>query len=196
MAGGTNVVISGRGFPPGSQVYFGDELLYPNGGNRVDDTTITGYAPPYTASKQASISDSDVTCVCQEKCDLPYAASDSVPIKVKSLQGEALSKSVFIYLSPPKVLCLDPASGIQGQDTPVSIYIANYVVSTMLYRGQTNLIEAVPLPLDPSKTTVFYAGYAKVNVILPGSSGRSTIWAIDLANGWTSLPNGFSWNAR
>jgi hypothetical protein len=196
MAGGTNVVISGRGFPLGSQVFFGDDLLYPDGGSRVDDTTITGYAPPHKASKQVRISDADVTCACQGGCDLTYAESDSVPIKVKSLHGEARSSSVFIYQSPPKVLCLDPTSGIQGQDTPISIYVANYAVSTMLYRGQTNLIEAVPLPVDPSGTTVFYAGYAKVSAILPGSSGRTTIWAIDLANGWTSLLNGFSWNAR
>jgi hypothetical protein len=49
-AGGTDVLIKGTGFLPGSQASLGDVLIFPNGGTVVDESTISGYAPAHAAA--------------------------------------------------------------------------------------------------------------------------------------------------
>jgi hypothetical protein len=76
--GGTDVVISGSGFAPDSRAYFGDALLFPNGGQVLENgTVISGYAPAHRAGK--------------------------VTVKVVSSLGEVSLAKVFEYLdSPPE----------------------------------------------------------------------------------------------
>jgi hypothetical protein len=42
---GTDIVIRGSGFIPGSQVTFGDKLMFPDGGIFVDANTLSGHVP-------------------------------------------------------------------------------------------------------------------------------------------------------
>jgi hypothetical protein len=76
--GGTDVIISGSGFGPDSRAYFGEVLLFPNGGQVLENgTVISGYAPAHRAGK--------------------------VTVKVVSSLGEVLLPRAFEYLdSPPE----------------------------------------------------------------------------------------------
>jgi hypothetical protein len=74
--GGTDVVISGGGFGPDSRAYFGEALLFPNGGQVLENgTVISGYAPAHAAGK--------------------------VTVKVVSSLGEVSLVKAFEYLDSP-----------------------------------------------------------------------------------------------
>jgi len=42
-------------------------------------------------------------------------------------------------------------------------------------------------------TGVTLATDIEIDGVVPPGSGQVTVWAFDPDNGWTSLPNGFSW---
>jgi hypothetical protein len=70
--GGTDVIITGTGFDSHSRAYFGDSLLYPNGGMVLErGTIISGYTPAH--------------------------AEGEVTVKVVSRLGEVLLSNPFIY---------------------------------------------------------------------------------------------------
>ena len=117
-AGGTNVVIQGSGFVPGTRVYFGTNLLIPNGGIVVRPEIISGYAPAHVAGE--------------------------VPVTVQSRLGFASWDNKFEYRLPPQISSITPPSGTQGEDTSVHATGKNFTTATIIYLGHT-LAGAVPL---------------------------------------------------
>ena len=160
VAGGTNVLIQGSGFVPGSRAYFGNLPLIPDGGIVVNKETITGYTPAHVAG--------------------------SVPVIVQSRLGFAEWDRKFEYQPPPQIGSISPSFGLQGQDTSVRVLGTHFTTATIIYFGQT-LAGARPL----ARTS--WQSDGEIRGIVPGSTGRATVWAFDVNNGWTSLPDGFSW---
>jgi hypothetical protein len=119
VAGGTNVVIVGSGFVPGSRAYFDNIPLIPDGGIVVDGQTITGYAPA-------------------------HPAPGSVPVKVQSRLGVAWLASAFEYQPRPQIERIVPPSGTQDQEMRVQVFGTNFTRNTIIYLGQT-LADATPL---------------------------------------------------
>jgi hypothetical protein len=117
-AGGTNVLIQGSGFVPGTRVYFGTSLLIPDGGIVVRPEIISGYAPAHIAGE--------------------------VPVTVQSRLGFASWNSKFEYRLPPQISSITPSSGAQDATTPVQVAGKNFSKSTIIYLGHT-LADAVPL---------------------------------------------------
>jgi hypothetical protein len=163
VAGGTNVVLRGSGFVAGSRVYFGTNLLVPDGGIVVDKETITGYTPAN-----------------------PFAAA--VPVTVQSRLGFATWAYKFQYRLPPQIWSIAPSSGRQDEHTQVKVYGADFTETTIIYLGQT-LAGAVSLE-SPS-----WIDGSEIDGVVPPGSGQAWVWAFDPANGWTRLPDQFSWIA-
>ncbi len=92
---GTDIVIRGTGFTPGTQVTFGDKLMFPDGGVFVDANTLSGHVPDW----------------------------DGVG-KVEVVAHTRLGKSgaaQFEYLSQPQITTVIPASGSAAGGTEVTI---------------------------------------------------------------------------
>lgn len=118
-AGGTDVIISGSGFEPGSQVVVDeDELLFPNGGLFVNSTTISGAMPAHAAG--------------------------SVTVSVRTPLGDAVGTRPFTYLPPPRIATITPNLGSAAGGTPVTVTGSGFDGSTRIYFGAT-LAGAVPL---------------------------------------------------
>ena len=160
VAGGTNVVIQGSGFEAGSRAYFGNSLLIPNGGIVVAPEIISGYAPAHSEG--------------------------FVAVTVQSRLGFASWDQKFEYRLRPQILWIDPALGLQGENTLVRVRGANFTKTTIIYLGHA-LANAVAL------TGVTSASDTEIDGVVPPGSGQVTVWAFDPDNGWTSLPDGFSW---
>jgi len=160
MAGGTNVVIQGSGFVPGSRAYFGTSLLIPDGGIVVNTEIITGYTPAHFAGP--------------------------APVTVQSRLGFASWDHKFEYQLPPQIASISPSVAAPGRDTPVRVLGASFTATTIIYLGQT-LARATPL------ARALWRSAEEITGVVPGSSGKATVWAFDPNNGWTSLPDGFSW---
>ena len=168
--GGTNVVIQGSGFIPGTRVYFGTDLLIPNGGIIVDRQTISGYTPAHVKG--------------------PVPVKYSVPVTVRSDLGFASWDQKFEYQPSPRILSIDPAFGQEGEETQVQIRGSNFTTNTIIYLGH-DLANAVAL------AGANFANDTEIDGVVPPGSGQVTVWALDPNTGWSSLlePNGFSWNA-
>ncbi len=166
VAGGTNVVIEGSGFVPGTRASFGGSPLIPDGGIVVDAQTITGYAPAHPAGP--------------------------ISVAVKSRLGQAEAEYAFEYQLPPQILELRPNHGTQGVDTDVRVFVTNFTPDTIIYVGQT-LASAKPL-INPSLQGTTQ-GTTEIDGTVPTSSvpTSATVWAFDPGNGWTRLLNGFYW---
>jgi len=117
-AGGTDVVISGTGFLPGSQVSIDGELLFPNGGMVVDEHTISGHTPAHGPGLGA--------------------------VTVRTPVGDAVGDPKFSYLPPPNITGIAPVDGPESGGTAVTITGTGFTLSTHIYFGQT-LADAVPL---------------------------------------------------
>jgi hypothetical protein len=163
VAGGTNVVIQGSGFVNGTRVYFGNELLIPNGGIILSQEAISGYAP---AAQIAG----------------------SVPVTLQSPLGFASWDQKFKYQLPPHITSIVPETGREGEATQVQILGANFSETTIIYLGHT-LASAVAL------SGAKLASDTEIDGVVPPGIGQATVWALDPSDGWTSLPNGFSWIA-
>jgi len=116
--GGTNVVIQGSGFVAGARVYFGTDLLIPDGGIIVSEETISGYAPAHIKG--------------------------SVPVTVRSDLGFASWDQKFEYQPSPKISSINPAFGQEGEETPVQVLGSNFTKNTIIYLGHA-LANAVAL---------------------------------------------------
>ena len=160
--GGTNVVIQGSGFVTGTRVYFGNDLLIPDGGIILGQQTISGYAPAHVLGL--------------------------VPVTVQSSLGFASWEQEFGYEIPPQILSINPAFGPGGEETQVRVLGTNFSKTTIIFLGHA-LDSAVAL------TGAKFANDTEIDGIVPLGSGQATVWAFDADNGWTSLPNGFSWIA-
>lgn len=86
-AGGTDIVIKGSGFLPGSQAWLDNQLIIPNGGTVVDDQTISGYAP---ARQPAGL----------------------VKLTVHSPVGEISKNPAFVYQTPPDAGVTDARTSV------------------------------------------------------------------------------------
>jgi hypothetical protein len=117
-AGGTDVVILGTGFLPGSTASIGGQPLLPGGGTRVDDTRISGYTPA--------------------------GAAGTPQVIVHTPMGDVFGATVFHYEPSPQLVAITPDHGGAAGGTAVSIRGANFTVGTRIYFGAT-LDEAVPL---------------------------------------------------
>jgi hypothetical protein len=117
-AGGTDVVILGSGFLPGSTASIGGRPLLPHGGTRVDDTLISGYTPAGVAG--------------------------TPQVVVHTPLGDAFGATVFHYEPSPLLVAITPDHGPAAGGTAVTIRGANFSASTRIYFGAT-LDQAVPL---------------------------------------------------
>ena len=118
----------------------------------------------------------------------PAQSAGPVPVTVKSRLGLASLASAFKYESPPQIQWISPSVGTQGQDTYVEVFGSNFTTSTIVYVGQT-LASAKAL-LGPSVPTS-----SQITGVIPGANGQAWVWAFDASNGWTRLPDPFSWIA-
>ena len=118
----------------------------------------------------------------------PAQSAGFVLVTVRSLLGPATWDQKFEYRPRPHISLITPAVGLQGEDTPVQVTGTNFTKTTIIYLGQA-LANAVAL------TGVTSATDTEIDGVVPGGSGQVTVWAFDPDNGWTSLPNGFSWIA-
>jgi len=117
-AGGTDVVITGSGFLPGSQAILEGVPLFPDGGIVIDENTLSGHVP---AHKEGSAA-----------------------ITVHTPIGDAMGALVFTYLPPPLVETIAPTTGATAGRTAVTLTGQNFSASTQIYFGAT-LDSAVPL---------------------------------------------------
>lgn len=117
-AGGTDVVITGTGFLPGSQAILEDMPLFPAGGIVIDEQTLSAHVP---AHKEGSAA-----------------------ITVRTPLGDAVGVLVFTYLPPPLLETIVPNTGPPSMRTPVTLTGKNFSPSTRIFFGAT-LDSAVPL---------------------------------------------------
>jgi len=163
VAGGTNVVIQGSGFEAGEA------------GSRAYFGT--------------SLLIPNGGIVVNNETISGYAPAHDegfVAVTVQSRLGWAYWDQKFEYRPWPQISSITPALGLQGEDTPVRVAGANFTKTTIIYLGQA-LANAVAL------TGVTLATDIEIDGVVPPGSGQVTVWAFDPDNGWTSLPNGFSW---
>ena len=118
----------------------------------------------------------------------PAHVAGAVPVTVQSRLGFATWDSKFEYQLPPQISSITPPSGKQGGDTSVHVLGKNFSETTLIYLGHT-LAGAVPL------ANALWVSDGEIDGVVPAGSGQATVWAFDRNNGWTSLPNGFSWIA-
>ena len=117
-AGGTDVVITGTGFLPGSQAALDGKLLFPDGGIVIDESTISGHVPAHAAG--------------------------SATLAVHTPLGNAGGSTLYTYLPPPLLTSIAPGSGAAAGGTAVAITGDNFGASTRIYFG-TTLTDALPL---------------------------------------------------
>lgn len=115
-ASGTDLVIHGSGFLPGSQVTFDDKLMFPDGGIFVDANTLSGHAPDHTGAG-----------------------------KVKVVVHSPLGKSApveFEYLPGPEIVMVSPSAGSAAGGTAVTVK-GNHLSNAVIYFGD-DLSSALP----------------------------------------------------
>jgi hypothetical protein len=110
-AGGTDVVITGTGFLPGSQAILEGVPLFPEGGIVVDERTLSAHVP---AHKEGSAA-----------------------ITIRTPLGDALGAVYFTYLPPPQVETIVPNTGSPAGRTAVILTGNNFSVSTRIYFGSS-----------------------------------------------------------
>jgi hypothetical protein len=158
--GGTNVVIRGSGFIVGSRVYFGNDLISPDGGILIDKGTIAGYAPAHPVGPAT--------------------------VTVRSRLGLTTSTERFQYQLPPQIEKVVPSSAVQGEMTAVSVFGTNFSASTLICLGP-DLASATCL------LRALWVNDKQIDGVVPSLPSPATVWAFDVNNGWTSLPDYFSW---
>lgn len=118
-AGGTEVVIKGSGFVQGTRVLFDDLPLFPAGGRRLDENTITGSTPAH--------------------------AVGAVSVTLDTPLGEVTLPRLFEYRSPPQPRAIEPAVAPAEGNVVVVVRGDDFTPDTRIYLG-TTLVGAVPLP--------------------------------------------------
>jgi hypothetical protein len=121
IAGGTDVVVRGSGFLPGSRVLFGRLPLVPNGGLRVDSSTITGRTPAQ-----------------------PRGA---VLVTVETPVGEAAVMASFDYRPAPSLDSVQPATVPAVGNVLLRVRGVDFTPETRIFVGVT-LASATPLGMQ------------------------------------------------
>jgi hypothetical protein len=109
--GGTDVVITGSGFLPGSQAILEGVPLFPEGGIIINERTLSAHVP---AHKEGSAA-----------------------ITVRSPVGDSVGAVVFTYLAPPQVETIVPNTGPPTGSTAVILTGKNFSAGTRIYFGPT-----------------------------------------------------------
>jgi hypothetical protein len=116
--GGTDVIVTGTGFVPGTTASVDGVPLFPNGGIVVDSNTLSGHVPPH--------------------------AEGTAPLRVHTPLGDAARVVSFHYLAPPQIDGIAPAVGSPAGGTSVTIRGSNFTRQTQVFFGST-LVDALPL---------------------------------------------------
>jgi hypothetical protein len=157
--GGTEVVIRGSGFLPGSRVYFGRALLQPEGGIRLDDGTLTGRTPPH--------------------------AEGGALVRVETPLGDARAsegQGLFEFAPPPTPRQLVPSAAPAAGGAELVVTGDHFTGTTRLLAG-TSLRTAVPLPGQ------LVVSASEMRAISPVGQGRISLFAVDPYTGWGGLPD-------
>jgi hypothetical protein len=117
IVGGTDLVVRGAGFHPGTQVYVGDLLMLPGGGTIVDAQTIVGRAPAHAAGWATVLA--------------------RTPI------GDAMLPGAFEYRPPPQIETILPESGDPDGGTEFRVRGHGFSASTQIFFGDS-LVSAEP----------------------------------------------------
>jgi hypothetical protein len=118
ITGGTDVIVRGRGFLPGTRVMVGRTPLMPDGGIRVDDSTFAGRMPPTTRA-------------------------GTVDVTVETPLGNAVF-SAFRYYATPTIESVTPAEAPAAGGITVLVRGKDFTRDTRIYLG-TKLSTAVEL---------------------------------------------------
>jgi hypothetical protein len=116
--GGTDVVVRGVGFRPGTRVMFGTTALEPDGGLMLDESTIVGKTPAHP--------------------------SGATVVRVFTSLGESPASGSFEYLAAPTLAAIEPARGPDRGGSQVVVRGRNFTAATQIFFGET-LASAVPL---------------------------------------------------
>lgn len=117
-SGGTDVVISGSGFLPGSRAFVGGLPLIPDGGIVVDEQTISGRVPAGVAGPRS--------------------------ISVRTPLGMPQLPDAFVYYPAPQIEAISPETGDPEGATLVRIRGESFTRQTQIYFGGS-LVASVPL---------------------------------------------------
>jgi hypothetical protein len=159
--GGTEVVVRGTGFFPGSRVYFGRALLQPEGGILLDEQTITGRTPPHPGGHAV--------------------------VRAATPLGEARVDTLFEFLAPPTVQAVEPAVAPGAGGTALRVTGENLRSGTLILVGPS-LRTAIPM-LAQSRTgdrEIYCVSPPRPAGAPPG--GRLSLFAVDPEAGWGTLP--------
>jgi hypothetical protein len=117
VVGGTDLVIHGDGFVPGTQVYVGDLLMLPGGGVVMDEHTIYGRAPAH--------------------------GEGLVTVQVRTPIGDTQLPRAFSYELPPQIEAILPERGNRDGGTSFRVRGHGFTESTRIYFGPS-LVAAHP----------------------------------------------------
>jgi hypothetical protein len=118
VAGGSDVVVTGSGFLPGSRLLVEGVLLAPDGGTVIDEHTISGRMPPHPTAR--------------------------VALELRTPLGDSKLPLAFEYLEPPAIHSIAPDGGDPAGGTPVRIVGERFTADTQVLLGDS-LTGAVPL---------------------------------------------------
>jgi hypothetical protein len=110
IAGGTDLVLRGNGFVPGTRVYVGGLLLLPDGGTIMDSQTIFGRTPPHSEG--------------------PATVLVRTPI------GEVPLTDIFLYAQPPQIETIQPEIG-DPDGGPFRVRGQRFTKSTQIFFGDS-----------------------------------------------------------
>jgi hypothetical protein len=163
--GGTDVVIRGSGFPPGSRVLVDGTPLEPRAtaGVRLDGETLAGRMPKH--------------------------AEGTVSVVVQTPIGESVLRDAFTFEAPPKINDISPESGNPSGGTMVRIRGERFTQETKVYFGDP-LPAAVPLGGQKNVSQGEITGYAPP---APPGQGRASVWAVDPERGVSQFSS-FGWS--
>jgi len=119
VAGGTDLLIRGRGFLPGSRVLLGGLPLWPDGGIFVDGGTLSGRTPPLGAGPATL------------QIVTPVGNAPELP-------------NAFSYELPPLLEAITPDEGDPDGGTPVALRGKRFSRDTQFFFGDS-LVTAQPL---------------------------------------------------
>jgi len=161
--GGGTVLITGSGFVQGFALH---------GGADVSKETSVDFAGS-AATNLDVIDDNRI------EVTVPAGAAGPADVQVVNPNGSGTCAGCYRYITPVKVLSIDPPSGASGGGTPVTIHGQGFGSDVLLTIGGRELISAV---LTDAQTATGFTP--------PGTAGPADVLAI-APNGSGSLRSGF-----
>jgi hypothetical protein len=109
--GGSDLVLQGSGFVPGTKVYVGGLLLLPDGGVIMDAQTIYGRTPPH--------------------------AEGPATVLVRTPIGDVPLADIFLYAQPPQIETILPEIGDPDGATVFRVRGQRFTKNTLIFFGDT-----------------------------------------------------------